>query len=476
MFTGCPTTMIRFLVSLFIFVTTLYAKIPTPTTMTLKNGLQVVLVQNKMAPVVSIGVLYNVGTADDPAAEVGLSHFLEHMMFKGTKKFKGNSYAENIKKLGGSHNAYTSYDLTHYICDVPIEGMPLTLEMEADRMTGLNFDNEKDLIPEQRVVHQERLMRMENNPFSEAIEAYLKACYWYHPYGVPPIGYPHHIDAYTHKSVMDHYKKWYTPNNASLIIVGDFNEKDVVVLIKKYFDPIKAHTNPVRKRPQEPDHNGVTISLSQTNKRNANTIIQYNYRVPAFHKMPKGEFEALTVLQHIIGSSDTSPIYKDLVIEEKLALDVGLSGVGYSVDDRYINISATLSPDQCLQKIRERLRSTIDIFIKTGLNEDHITQAKKEILNGHTFIQDNRMGIRSLFADLAFGLSVNDITTADDRISATTVEQVKSVYKKYLDKKPHVVLHLAPQKKTVIPNSEVQKKEEKPTFFHKLKSVFTSNS
>ena len=139
--------MIRFLVSLFILTATLCAKSLNPTTFVLKNGLQVVLAQNKMAPVVSVGVLYNVGTADDPATEVGLSHFLEHMMFKGTKKFKGNAYAENIKRLGGSHNAYTSYDLTHYISDVPVEGLPLVLNMEADRMVGLSFDNEKDLIP-----------------------------------------------------------------------------------------------------------------------------------------------------------------------------------------------------------------------------------------------------------------------------------------------------------------------------------------
>lgn len=466
----------RFLISLFILATPLCAKILNPTTLTLQNGLQVVLVQNKMAPVVSVGVLYNVGTADDPAAEVGLSHFLEHMMFKGTKKFKGNGYAETIKKLGGSHNAYTSYDLTHYISDVPVEGLPLVLDMEADRMIGLNFNNEKDLIPEQKVVHQERLMRMENNPFSEAIEAYLKACYWYHPYGVPPIGYPHHIDAYTHKSVMDHYKKWYTPNNASLIIVGDFNEKDTIALIRKHFAHIKAHTNPVRKRPQEPDHSGVAISLSQTNKRNANTIIQYSYRVPAFHKMPKGEFEALAVLEHIVGSSETSPVYKDLVIEQKLALDVGISGVDYSIDDRYINISATLSPDQCLRTIRQKLRSSISRFVKNELNEGHIKQAKKEILNTQAFLKDNRADIRSLFADLAYGLSVSDIITTDDRVNAVTLDQIKGVYKKYLDTKPSVVLHLAPQKTE-------QAKEEIPnetcgstSFFHRLKSLFTSNS
>ncbi len=468
--------MIRVLISLFVLAAPLCAEILNPTTFTLKNGLKVVLVHNKMAPVVSIGVLYNVGTADDPSAEVGLSHFLEHMMFKGTRKFKRDAYAENIKRLGGSHNAYTSYDLTYYISDVPIEGLPLVLDMEADRMVGLNFDNEKDLIPEKKVVHQERLMRIENNPFSEAIEAYLKACYWYHPYGVPAIGYPHHIDAYTHKSVMDHYKKWYTPNNTSLIIVGDFNEKDTIALIRKYFEPIKVHENPVRNRPQEPDHNGVIISLSQTNKRNANTIIQYSYRVPAFHKMPKGEFEALTVLEHIIGSSDTSPLYKDLVIEQKLALNVSISGVSHFLDDIYINISAILSPDQCVQKIRQKLRSTLDAFIKNSLNKDHIQQAKKEILNKKVFLKDNRSHIRWLFADLAYGLSVNDLITTDERISVVTLEQVKSAYKKYLDKKPSVILHLAPQKKAEKASSAVREKKESGSFFHRIKSLFTSNS
>lgn len=467
--------MFRFFLFLCIFVASLQAKILNPSTLTLKNGLQVVLVQNKMAPVVSIGVLYNVGTADDPAAEVGLSHFLEHMMFKGTKRFKENAYAENIKKMGGTHNAYTSYDLTHYISDVPIEGLPLVLDMEADRMVNLNFNNERDLIPEQKVVHQERLMRMENSPFSEAIEAYLKACYWYSPYGVPPIGYPHHIDAYTHKSVMEHYKKWYTPNNASLIIIGDINEQETIELVKKYFDPIKPVVKPVRKRPQEPNHNGVTLSLSQENKRSANTIIYYSYRIPAFHKMLDNEFEALLILEHIFGSDSTNPLYKDLVIEKKLALDLGISGVDYSIDDTYINLSATLSPDQCLRTLRQKLTPALKDFIEKTLSEEDITQAKKEIINSKTFIKDNRSSIRSLFDALSYGVSVNSIITCDERLNTVTVQQVKDVYKKYMDKKPDVTLHLYSPKIKDAPKAITQKKNEK-SLFHRIKSFFINGS
>lgn len=468
--------MFRFFIFLCIFVTSLHAKILNPTTLTLKNGLQVVLVQNKMAPVVSIGVLYHVGTADDPATEVGLSHFLEHMMFKGTRKFKENAYAENIKKLGGSHNAYTSYDLTHYISDVPIEGLPLVLDMEADRMVNLNFNNEKDLIPEQKVVHQERLMRMENSPFSEAFEAYLKACYWYSPYGVPAIGYPHHIDAYTYKSVMDHYKKWYTPNNASLIIVGDINENETINLIKKYFDPIKPHVKPIRKRPQEPNHNGVTIALSQENKRSANTIIFYSYRIPAFHKMPDNEFEALVIFEHIFSSNSTNPLYKDLITEKKQALDLGFSGADYSIDDTYINLSATLSPDQCARTLRQKLTPTLKAFMEKELNEEHIEQAKKEIINAKTFIKDNRPNIRSLFDALAYGVSVDNIITCDDRLKTVSLQQVKDVYKKYLDKKPDVTLHLYNPKNKEPKQNPTQKKKQDSSFFHRVQSIFTNNS
>jgi zinc protease len=190
--------------------------------------------------------------------------------------------------------------------------------------------------------------------------------------------------------------------------------------------------------------------------------------------MPKGDFEALAVLEHIIGSHDTSPIYKDLVMEQKLALDVGISGVGYSVDDHYINISATLSPDQCLVKIRQKLRSTIGTFIKNALNEGHIKQAKKEILNEQAFLQDSRARIRFLFADLAYGLSASDIITADERINAVTLEQVKKAYGRYLDKKPSVVLHLAPPKKEQSQSGASKINDENPSFFHRLKSLFTS--
>jgi zinc protease len=468
--------MLRFFLFLCALIASLQAKILNPTTITLNNGLQVILIQNKMAPVVSIGVLYHVGTADDPATEVGLSHFLEHMMFKGTKKFKANTYAENIKKLGGSHNAYTSYDLTHYISDVPIEGLSLVLDMEADRMINLNFDNERDLIPEQKVVHQERLMRMENSPFSEALEAYLKACYWYSPYGIPPIGYPHHIDAYTHKSVIEHYKKWYTPNNASLIIVGNINEQETITLVKKYFDPIKPRIKPMRKRPQEPDHNGVTIYISQENKRSANTILYYSYRIPAFHKMLDGEFEALIIFEHIFGSNSTNPLYKDLIIEKKLALDLGVSGVDYTIDDTYINLSAALSPDQSLRTLQQKLTPTLKEFIEKTLSEEDIAQAKKEITNAQIFIKDSRTSIRSLFDALAYGVSVEHIVASDERLKTVSLQHVKDVYKKYLDKKPDVILHLYnPQNKKLKKNQNREKKQE-ISIFHKLKSFFTQKS
>lgn len=451
------------------------AKIISPVTHTLKNGLEIIFVSNKMAPVVSVGVLYKVGTADDPSTEVGLSHFLEHMMFKGTRKNPGPVYSEIIKKLGGFSNAHTSYDFTYYVTDVPQNGLQKVLDLEADRMENLNFSNEKDLIPEKKVVQQERLMRMDNSPYAEAMEAHLKAAYWYHPYGVPPIGYPHHIEAYSYNSVMNHYKTWYKPNNAVLVIVGDFDEPQTLKWIHEFFGPLKQGPVPKRDRPREPDHKGVTLTIEQTNDRNANTILSYSYKQPTTLK--EGEYEALVVLSQILGGSDTSPIYQDLVVTQKLVLGVGLSGVGRSLDDAYFEMSATLSPEQSLgqslRKFESILKNWISTFMTEKINESHVENAKGELLKPIAFIKDSRSGIREMFVGLAKGLSLNDIITEDERINKVTLKSVKNVYETYLKRTPDVVLKLYP--KTVGMKSEkkvVCQRSAFSCFFHNLYESF----
>lgn len=421
--------------------------IPNPTTHTLNNGLKIIMVKNPMAPVVYLGVLYNVGTADDPSSEVGLSHFLEHMMFKGSPKFTGDSYRNNITKIGGGCNAYTSYDLTHYISHFPKEGLPLVLDMEASRMKALSFDVNKDMIPEQNVVHQERLMRMENSPYTEILECYLRACYWYHPYGVPPIGYPHHIGAYTKESVLAHHKKWYIPNNATLIIVGDVDEQKTLELVRRHFGYIKPGTLPDRIRPQEPNHKGVAISLVQKNNRNANIVMFFNYRIPAYRLLPKGHFNALRILDRIFAAQETSPLYKEFVHGRKMAISVGLSSCStLSIDDTYAMLSATLPPHKNSKMFKKDIFKWLQDFVNNHLSTADIQQARKEIINGKAFIHDEPDAVREAFSALAFGLSVEDIITRDQDLETVTLQDVKDVYNTYLNKTPDVSVMILPQK------------------------------
>eukprot|EP01037_Dinobryon_pediforme_P017333 gene17333-17524_t len=210
------------------------AGIFNPQVQTLPNGLKVIVVPNDMAPIVNVGVLYMVGTADDPPNLVGISHFLEHMMFKGTNTVPTSEFKKTILTYGGSTNASTSFDYTLYNTEIAKEHLELILKFEADRMVNLAF-TEAEVKSEKDVVWEERRMRFDNHPFGQAYEVLLRALSWYHPYGVPPIGYPAHIQNYSYEAVRNHYNTWYAPNNAVLIVAGKTTLAEVMKLAEKHF-------------------------------------------------------------------------------------------------------------------------------------------------------------------------------------------------------------------------------------------------
>ncbi|MBX9977261.1 MAG: insulinase family protein, partial [Alphaproteobacteria bacterium] len=241
---------------------------------TLKNGLTIYFIKNTLAPVVNVSLYYKIGTADDPRDQHGLSHFVEHMMFKGTTRVPKGKFDNLLLKQGANYNAHTTPDYTCYEATIAKDQLELVLFLEADRMVNLTFTKE-DIDSERQVVHEERAMRLDNNPFGKAIEIYLRSLYWKHPYGIPTIGYPEHIDAYTYDSVQHHYKTYYAPNNAILIVAGDTTLDVLKPLVEKYFSDIPSKTIPERVRMQEPDHGDTTIRIDHYADRNHVVVIEY---------------------------------------------------------------------------------------------------------------------------------------------------------------------------------------------------------
>jgi zinc protease len=330
------------------------AKALNAQTKNLPNGLQIVVVTNTLAPVVSVGVLYKNGCADDPALSVGLSHFLEHMMFKGTKQVQ--SFDRFVMERGGRYNAYTTYDFTYYHTTISKEYLESMIQMEADRMVNLTF-TEADVISERDVVQEERRMRMDNHPFGTAMESMLRSNYWHHPYAVPPIGYPHHISSYNYHTVRHHYETYYGPNNAILVVTGDATLEDVGPLAEKYFGSLAPKPIPTRVRPVEPNHEGVTVHIEQKNKRNSLVVLGWFYDAPSHRSGETKHFFPLIVLSHILGGNDTTQFYKHFVEDKKLALSIQSSYDGDSVYDcARFSIWANLSPSNDVNALRDELK------------------------------------------------------------------------------------------------------------------------
>src|ERR1700757_2684502 len=225
-----------------------------PATFTLPNGLQVVVIQDHRTPVVTQMIWYKVGSADETPGKSGLAHFLEHLMFKGTAKHPEGEFSQTVLKIGGNENAFTSNDYTGYFQRIPREKLPLMMEFEADRMTGLILKDE-NVLPERDVVLEEYNMRVANNPDARLTEQIMAALYLNHPYGRPVIGWHHEIEKLTREEALAFYRRFYAPNNAILVIAGDVTADEVRPLAEATFGNVAAQPSiPAKRiRPQEPE-------------------------------------------------------------------------------------------------------------------------------------------------------------------------------------------------------------------------------
>jgi zinc protease len=404
------------------------AGILNPKTATLPNGLKIVVIENDMAPVASVAVAYRVGTADDPPHIVGVSHFLEHMMFKGTKKTPGDQFIKTILLHGGNTNAFTSFDYTVYTTDMAVDYLDVLFGLEADRMVNLAFDK-KEVDSEKKVVMEERLMRLENNPMGQAFEVILKNAFWYHSYGVHPIGYPHHIEAYTYENTFDHYNKWYTPNNAVLIVSGRVTLEHIKALAEKHFGSIQSKETPKRFRPTEPYHNGITTHIRQEGGRIRSHTLLHDYAAPN-HTQTGGRvdpkhFYALILLAHYMGGNENSLLYQRLVEEKAMALDADVDFGDASLDPSPFGISVTLSPQTSFDAVSTEIQSLITQVQETPMSLEAIQRCVKEIESSYAFSRDGNSGIVYILLPMLCGISLEDIDQWPEKFKHLTPKDIQ---------------------------------------------------
>jgi zinc protease len=404
----------------------------------LDNGMKIVVVPDHRSPVVTHSVWYKVGSIDEPDGAGGMSHMLEHLMFKGTRKFPAGMMDKVVQRNGGQQNAFTSTAMTAYHQTIAKEKLPLMMEMEADRMEGLVL-TDKVFQPERQVVSEERKLRIESQPAPRFYEGFRNAMYTDPALGRPVIGWRRDIEAYSLPRITAWYKRHYAPNNATLIIVGDVDLGEVLPLAKKYYGADKPQPVPARQAFVEPLH-GREVRWIKVDAEAQVPVFARSYRVPSFfHGLagaPGGlkEATALWVLSEIMGGSDASRLYQSLVVKQGLA--DGASADYDPIDSTETTWDVGVSPRAgvTLDKIDAAVNALIEDVKAKGVTEAEMKRAKTNLLAEEIYGRDDDDTIMyHLGSWLTAGGKAADFDAWQPVLRALTVADVNAVARKYLD-------------------------------------------
>ncbi len=416
----------------------------------LGNGMQVVVIHDRRAPVITHMVWYKVGAADEVRGTSGIAHFLEHLMFKSTEKIPVGEFSKIVGRLGGQDNAFTGHDATAYFQRVAKDRLPKMMEMEADRMVNLRLD-EKEVLTERDVILEERRSRIENNPSAILDEQMSAALYMNHPYGVPVIGWYHEMAKLSRADAMTFYKHYYAPNNAILVVSGDVEADEVKAMAEATYG--KIPTNPdvgaKRVRPQDPPQLAAR-RMELKDARAGNFSFHRTYVTPSYVTAKPGEAEAIDLMMKIAASGSTSRLYKKLVVESKLASTTSgdYSGSGY--DSGTIQVYAVAADGVPLEKVEAAVDAVFADVAKNGVTEAELQRAKSGYISDYIYESDNQATLARRYGwNLTVGRTVADIEAWPAAIAKVSLDNVKKAAADYLDVRRSVTGYLVPDKSGV---------------------------
>jgi zinc protease len=411
---------------------------------TLANGMQVYVKPDHRSPSVISMVIYKVGSADEPGGLSGISHVLEHMMFKGTDSLGPNEFSKLIAAQGGIENAFTSYDLTGYFQKLSADKLPISLKLEADRMQNLQLA-QQEFDKELQVVQEERRMRTDDNPHAATFEQFNAAAHQAHPYHHPIIGWKSDLDQLQLIDLQNWYDTWYTPGNAALLVIGDVEPKQVHRLAKQYFSKIPAKPVPASKAQSAPPTYGtrnITVNLPATQPL---LIMGYNTPSLVTVKEPWQAY-ALYVAAALLTDGDSSRLIKSLVRDRQIVTDISASYDLLNRFDGLFSISAIAAQNVPATEVTQAIFDEIDRLANEPVSKQELARVKALTIASQVYRQDSLYGQSMLLAMLiANGLPVDLSTQWDDKIGAVTAEQIQAVVKQYLIPQRLTIAELIPQ-------------------------------
>ena len=350
---------------------------------TLDNGFKMILLEDHKAPVAVIQVWYRVGARNELPGTTGLSHMLEHMMFKGTKKNGPGEYSRIISRNGGDENAFTSDDGTTYYAKIASDRIDVELELEADRMRNVILSEEL-FEPERQVVMEERRMRVEDQPISYLFETLNAQTFLEHPYRQPVIGWSSDIANWKLSDLQRQYDQYYQPNNAFLVAVGDFDANELADRAAELFGAIPRGPDAPNVRAHEQAPRGpARVTVRRPAKL---PFLAIHYRAP---NLNHADSYALEVLEVLLSAGKSSRLYRDLVERDRLALDAGASYARTAIDDKTFSLTAQAQPGVDPAALEAALLAQVDAIQETPPTDEELARAKAQIESSYIFSQDS---------------------------------------------------------------------------------------
>ncbi|MBL8569217.1 MAG: insulinase family protein [Phreatobacter sp.] len=400
----------------------------------LANGLEVVAIPDHRVPVATHMLWYRVGSADEVHGKSGLAHFLEHLMFKGTKRNPKDVFSRAVTSAGGNENAFTSYDYTGYFQRVVADQLPVMMDFEADRIANIVLTDEV-VLPERDVVQEERRQRTDNDPGARLSERLLNRLWGEgHPYGIPIIGWANEIAALSREDALAFYRRHYGPNNAILVVAGDVTPDEVFRMAEETYGRVDA--NPAiqpRSRPPGPAREaGDRVRLADARVRQpslSKTSIVRSYRTAA-----PGEAEALEILAQIAGSSPNGRFYKALVTDQGLAVGAGCFYSGSALGDGRFGVYASPRPGVPLERLEAAMADVAVRLADHGVTDEELARARTRLIAESVYSQDSQASMARMYgASLTCGASIADIQQWPQRIAAVTRAEVDAVARRAFD-------------------------------------------
>lgn len=410
----------------------------------LNNGMEVVVIPDHRAPVVTQMVWYKVGSADEPPGKSGIAHFFEHLMFKGTKTHGQGAFSAAVAAIGGSENAFTTADYTAFFQTVAPSALPAMMAFEADRMRNLVL-TDAVIGPERDVIIEERRMRIDNSPDAVLGEEVQATLFQNHPYRIPVIGWLQEMQQLNRADATAFYDRYYAPNNAILVVAGDVAPDAVRGMAEATYGKVPRGPDlPPRLRPQEPEHNTARTATLRDGRVSLPSFSK-NWVVPSYKSARPGEAEALDLLSEVLGGGIRSRIYQDLVVRDGVASSAGAYYEGTNVDPTTFSVYGAPQGEHSLEEVEKAVDAEIARVAASGVTAEELAKAKNRYVRSMIFAGDSASGMANIYGStLATGGTVEDVQKWPERIEAVTPAQVRDAARTYLSAERSVAGYLLP--------------------------------